>query len=59
MPNDEASKSVFTFFFKLLNIFLLILIVGKTFMTKTGNERQKNQENKLVNYLIITLVIVL
>jgi|688.fasta_scaffold207306_1 hypothetical protein len=59
MPNDEANKSLFKLFFKLLNVFIFILIVGKIFMTKAGNEKQRAQENKLVNYLIITLVIVL
>jgi hypothetical protein len=59
MPNDEANKSLFKLFFKLLNVFIFILIVGKIFMTKASNERQRAQENKLVNYLIITLVIVL
>ena len=58
MPNDEADKSVLTLFFKYLNIFVFLLILGKLFMIKAG-ERLKSHENYLVNYLIIILVIVL
>jgi len=58
MPNDEADKSVLMFFFKYLNISVLLLILGKVFMIKAG-ERIKSQENNILNYLIIILVIVL